>query len=100
MKKIMSATFAGKILLGAFALMMVLHLLILAQMIPPDIVWGGQIDADGSNLVSFEIIAIVFTLFFAGIVAAKMKSLQTGAYKRLINIGMWVVFAYLGFIRK
>lgn len=95
MKKIMKADLAGKILLGAFGLLLVLHILIIARVIPADIVWGGQIEADGSNLMQLEVVAITLTLFFAGIVAAKIRSLQANKSNILITIGMWVVFAYL-----
>ena len=95
MKKIMKAGLAGKILLSAFGLLLVLHILIVAQVMPADFVWGGQIEADGSNLMQLEIVAITLTLFFAGIVAAKIRSLQANKSNILITIGMWVVFAYL-----
>jgi len=95
MKKNMNAVLAGKILLSAFGLLLVLHILILAHIIPSDIVWGGRINTDKSNLTKLEIPAIVLTLFFAGIVFAKIKTIQTGKPNKLITIGMWVVFVYL-----
>ena len=95
MKKIMSANLAGKILLGAFILMLVLHLLILLQVVPANIVWGGQINDDQSNLLQLEIIAITLTLVFTGIGATKMKLLKSGKSNKLVNIGVWIVFAYL-----
>jgi len=95
MKKIMKADLAGKIILGAFGLLLVLHILIIAQIVPADFVWGGQIEADGSNLMQLEVVAITLTLFFAGIVAAKIRSIQANNPNKLITIGMWVVFAYL-----
>jgi len=64
MKKIVSFNLAGKILLGAFFLMLVLHVLILSQVVPENIVWGGQINDDQSNLLPVEIIAISITLIF------------------------------------
>jgi hypothetical protein len=95
MKKTINADLAGKILLSAFGLLLVLHILIIAQILPADFVWGGQVKTDGSNLMQLEIVAITLTLFFAGIVAAKNKSLQAKKPNILITIGMWVVFAYL-----
>ena len=95
MKKIMSANLAGKILLGGFILILVMHALILIQVLPSSIVWGGQVNADQSNLLPLEIVAITLTLVFTGVVVAKMKSLQAGESKKLINISVWIVFAYL-----
>ena len=95
MKKIIKANLAGKILLSTFGLLLVLHVLIIIQVVPANIVWGGQIEADGSNLMQLEIVAITLTVFFAGIVVAKIRSLQANKSNKLITIGMWVVFAYL-----
>ena len=97
MKKLIAANLSGKILIGAFILMLILHALILLQVVPPNIVWGGQINADQSNLTQLEIIAIAATLLFAGIVVGKMNLLKSGKSNKLINIGMWIVFAYLIF---
>ena len=88
MKKLVSANVAGVILLGAFILMLVLHVLILLRVIPANIVWGGQINDAQSNMLSLEIIAISVTLVFTGIVMAKMKTLKTGESKKVINIGI------------
>ena len=95
MKKLMSANLAGKILLGAFALILILHALILLQVMPSNIVWGGQVNADQSNLLPLEIVAITLTLVFAGIVAQKLKLLKSGESNKAINVGVWIVFAYL-----
>jgi len=95
MKKIISANLAGKILLGAFILMLVLHVLILLQVVPSSIVWGGQVNADQSNLLPLEIIAITLTLVFSGVVATKIKLLNMGKSNKAVNIGIWIVFAYL-----
>ena len=51
MKKVLSADFAGKFLLGAFVLMLTMHALILLHVVPSSIVWGGQMNDDQSNLL-------------------------------------------------
>lgn len=95
MKKVMSSNLAGKILLGAFSLMLIIHILIIAQIIPASIVWGGQIKDDQSNLISLEIVAISVTLVFAGIVAAKMRLLKMDQSNKAVNFGIWIIFIYL-----
>jgi len=95
MKKIISFDLAGKILLGAFILILALHILILLQVVPSDIVWGGQVNAAQTNLLPLEIVAISVTLLFTAIVAAKMKFLKAGESKKAINVGVWIVFTYL-----
>lgn len=95
MKKFLSANLAGKILLGTFILMLVLHFLIFLQVVPSNIVWGGQINDDQSNLLQLEIVVITLTLVFLGIVATKMNLLKSGRSNKLVNIGVWIVFVYL-----
>ena len=97
MKKLINANLSGKILLSAFILMLILHVLILMQVLPSTIVWGNQIKPDQSNLLSLELVAIVVTIIFAGIVTVKMRSLKSGTTSKLINLSMWIVFAYLVF---
>ncbi len=93
MRKIISASLAGKILLGALILLMLLHILILLRVVPSDIIWGGQINS--TNLVTLEIIALFMILVFIGIVAAKMGFIKLGRFKRVVNIGVWIIFVYL-----
>jgi len=95
MKKILSAKLAGRILIGAFILMLLMHVLVLLQVMPSNLIWGGQVAADGSNLLQLEVVAITLTLFFTGLAAAKINQIKSGISNRWINIGVWVVFAYL-----
>ena len=75
--------------------MLILNVLILLQVIPSNIALGGQVNADQSNLVQLEIVAITLTLVFTAIVAQKLKLLKIGESKKAVNIGIWIVFAYL-----
>jgi len=95
MKKIITATLAGKILLGAFILMLIMHILILMRVVPSSLVWGGQVAKDQSNLFQLELFAIVVTLLFIGLIITKMRRLEAGTTNRWINIGIWIVFVYL-----
>lgn len=95
MKKMITATLAGKILLGAFFLMLIMHTLILMKIVPASLVWGGQVAEDQSNLYQLEFIAIVVTLLFMGLIMIKMRKLKASATNRWINIGIWIVFGYL-----
>ncbi|MBI9044633.1 MAG: hypothetical protein JEZ06_09120 [Anaerolineaceae bacterium] len=95
MKKIISFNTAGKILLGSFTLLIILHILILLQIIPSSIVWGGQLDGSSSNLVTMEIIALSTTLLFITLTAARMNLIKLDKFKKVINISMWIIFAYM-----
>jgi hypothetical protein len=94
MKRI-SAKLAGNILLVALGLLAIIHILILLNILPSNIVWGGQIGDSPTNLVMLEIIALLVTALFAIIIAAKIGYIKTNKYRRAINIGVWAVFAYL-----
>jgi len=90
-----SAKFAGNVLLAAFGALVGLHLLILLGVVPAGIVWGGQIGASTERLFTLEIIALVLTLLFMGIVAVKMEYVRAGGFRKVANVGVWVIFAYL-----
>ncbi|MCP4422173.1 MAG: hypothetical protein GY805_36640 [Chloroflexi bacterium] len=66
MKKIMSANLAGKILLGTFILVLMLHALMLLQVVPSNTVWGGQINV-GTWVVFSYLILNVLADFVSGI---------------------------------
>ena len=95
MKQWIPFRLAGNLLLVAFGLLLIFHLLIMAGVVPSEIVWGGQIGASATNFWVLEIFALVTTVIFALIVAAKMNYILAGRYRRAITIGLWLVFAYL-----
>lgn len=94
MKKIISARLAGNVLLAAFGLLAVFDVLVMFGILPSDIVWGGQIP-EGTGAFWFELVALVVTLFFALIVAAKLGYISAGRFPRAINIGVWIIFAFM-----
>ena len=95
MRKLISAKLAGNVLLAAFGLLAVFHVLVLLRVVPADIVWGGQIGSSVANLFMLEMIALVSTILFAVVVAAKMEYIHAVKYSKAITIGMWFIFAYL-----
>lgn len=95
MKKIISARLAGNILLTALGLVLVFHILVLLKVIPADIVWGGRIQGVPENLFTLETIALLVTLFFMLIIAAKVGYVQAGKLSGAVNIGVWLIFAFL-----
>jgi hypothetical protein len=63
--------------------------------VPSNIVWGGQIKGPANNLIVLELIALVVTFIFAIIIAAKMDYIKASRFIKAVNIGVWVIFAYL-----
>ncbi|MCX6080316.1 MAG: hypothetical protein NTW32_12350 [Chloroflexi bacterium] len=94
MKKLMSVKWAGNLLLISFGLLAIFDILILLNILPADIVWGGQIKDSATKLI-LETIALFVTIVFAMIVAAKINYIQVEKFKKAVNIGVWVIFAYL-----
>lgn len=95
MKRLFSANLAGNILLIFMGLLVIFHILVLLNVIPSSIIWGGQIEIESNEFIVLEIISLLLTLFFAVIIAGKLGYVRAGNFKRMINIGMWVVFVYL-----
>ena len=93
MKKLISAKAAGKILLFFMVLLVVFHVLVLLRIIPKEVVWGGNINDKPENLILMEIIALAVTLVFIFIIAA--KTYRHLKFRRLANIGTWIIFVYL-----
>jgi hypothetical protein len=94
-KKLIRARLAGNILLAAFGLLAIFHVFVLLGVIPADIVWGGRIQGVPSNLLTLEAIAILLTLVFIVIIAAKTGYFQAGRLSGAVNVGVWLIFVYL-----
>ena len=95
MKKLISAKLAGNILLIIFGFLVVFHILVLVNVFPSNMVWGGQAGASPSSLRILETISLIFTVLFAIIVAAKIGYIKAGKFMRVINILLWIIFVYL-----
>jgi hypothetical protein len=94
MKKLISAKWAANILLISFGLLAVFDILILLNILPSDIVWGGQIK-DPTNKLIFVTTGFLVIFLFAIIVAAKVNYIQAEKLRKTANIGIWVMFVYL-----
>lgn len=96
MKKLISAKSAGNIVLILFGLLVIFHLLILLNLLPSNIVWGGgQVGTSFSNQRTLVIISLIFNVLFAIVVAAKIGYLKAFRFTRTINFLLWLIFAYL-----
>jgi hypothetical protein len=93
MKKLISAKLAGNILLLSLGLLLVFHILVLFKIIPANIMWDGQANAD--NLSMLEIVALAVTLFFGFVVAAKTGYVNVGKFTGVVKVLVWIIFAFL-----
>ena len=90
---LLSGKLTGTLLFALLLLLILFHILILANIIPYDIVWAGQIN-DSSSLWLLEGIAIIMTSVFALIIAIKIKWIKLNKFAGLINICMWLIFIF------
>lgn len=95
MKTLINTKMAGNILLISLGILAIFHVLVLLNVVSPEIVWGGQAGNTKVSLLTLEIVALLVTTLMAVIVAAKIGYIQAGRFKAAVNIGIWIVFAYL-----
>ena len=88
------ARFAGLTLIVLFCLLAVLHVLVMAGLVPGEIVWGGRAAASG-NVMVMEAAALLVTLLFVAIVALRLRALASPGLRVSVRVAMWVVVAYL-----
>jgi len=93
-KRLIGPKPAGIALLAAILLLALLHVLTLLKIVPSNIVWGGQIGDSSSNLIILEITALLVTVIFGLVVAAKLDYVRSGKLRNAANTGMWIVTAY------
>ena len=94
MSKLISAQTAGNVLLALFGLLVAFHILIVFNLLPSTIVWGGRAGSS-PNLGTFLVISLVLNVLFAIVVAAKMGYIEVGSLSKVLNIVLWIIFAYL-----
>lgn len=95
MRKLISARLAGNILLTLLILFIVFDVLVMLKIVPSNIVWGGQLQDSTSSVATLEFVAILVTLLFALIVAAKMEYIKVRNFANAITVGLWIIFAYM-----
>lgn len=92
-KNIISAKLAGDVLIISMVAMIIVHILVLFQVIPYRMVWGGQIK-DTTSLLLFETVALIVTVLFLITVALRIGCIKTHRMKKAARIGVWIMFIY------
>ncbi len=93
MRRLLNIRTAGTGLLILQSATLLLHLLIIARIVPYDIFWGGQIESEGANMLMMEIVAVAVLVLFIGITI--LNTYHPSKYRLLAKVGMWIIFAYL-----
>ena len=68
----------------------IFHILVLIQVIPYKIVWGGRLEND-TQMIRFESISIALNLLMVGLVAIHAGYLKCSLNKRWIQVGLWAM---------
>ncbi|CAM3873966.1 hypothetical protein [Aquirufa aurantiipilula] len=72
MKKWISFKLSVQIFLGFIFLAILFQLLVMAGLVPPDIVWGGRLQSQ-DELIKMESISLIILVFMALIIAIKAR---------------------------
>lgn len=94
MKNIFNVKISAIIFSILTAIMIIIHLLITINILPPNIVWGGSI-TNRNELIKMEIIAITILFMFITIELIRSEIIQIKKYKIIQIILSWLIFIYL-----
>jgi hypothetical protein len=84
--------FAAHCIILILSLVVVFHLLVLMNVIPYNIVWGGRLK-DRAELFQFEMISIAANLLMLLVVLVKAKILKVALHPKLLTVALWLMFA-------
>ena len=83
---------AVNIVLLIISLIVVMHITVLLQFIPYQMVWGGRLNSV-SEMQQFELISIIINLLVLYIVSTKGGYLNFGISKKMLQIILWILVA-------
>jgi hypothetical protein len=87
-KKIIPFGVAVQIIVALNISVILFHILVMLQVIPMDVIWGGRLESEREMYV-FESASIIVNGLLIAIVLAKKKSVQTGKRHVVINAALW-----------
>ena len=85
----LNSQLAVKVMLGLLSMVILFHLLIIVEMIPYKIAWGGKLQTDGQMYV-FEGFSILINLFLLFILLIKGRYIKPQFSERTIKIVLWI----------
>ena len=88
-KKIVPFRVAVQIIVALNIAVILFHILVMLQVIPMDVIWGGRLESEPEMYV-FESASIIINGLLIAIVLAKKKSVQFAKRHAAINACLWV----------
>lgn len=81
---------ASQLSLVLFGAIIVYHILILSQIIPFDLTWGGRLETTG-QMYQYESISLVLNLLFFTVVYFKSRLVSKGQKTKVLNAFLWLM---------
>lgn len=78
------------ILIYLLSLISIFHILVLAQVIPYKIVWGGRLKSE-IEMYRFESVSLFLNIIMLGVVLIKKEIIQTRISPKLITLSLWMM---------
>ncbi|WP_207426365.1 hypothetical protein [Pedobacter sp. SYSU D00535] len=91
MKKLLSQKQAAVAMLVIFSLVLVFHTLVITEVIPYTIVWGGRLNSR-TEMIRFEVVSIAINLFMFMIVAIHARLLRIAISRNITRFFLWAMF--------
>lgn len=92
MRRLIPFSVAVATMLVVFSLFLIFHVLVIAGVVPQEIVWGGRMSTR-AELVQFELVSIATLLLSAVAVFAYGRQRRAGKRALVLRILMWVLVA-------
>jgi hypothetical protein len=92
MKEILSEKLAGRLLLFMFSASLLFHLLVILQVIPFQMVWGGRLK-DENEMIVFESFSVVVTIIMLLVVGMQAEIIKARISYKIIRVFLWIMTA-------
>ena len=91
MHKLDTTRIAAQGILLVLSLMVLFHVLVMVQVIPYGMVWGGRLE-NSSQMLLFEAISIAVNLLMLGAVAISAGMVKVKINRGLLKAALWTMF--------
>ena len=91
MKKFITDQFAINGLLTILSLFILFHLLVILNVIPFGVVWGGTMK-DRSQMLTFETVSIIINILMLAVAGIKAGYLNIGINQLMVRVILWIMF--------
>lgn len=93
MRKIFSESNATNALLALLSAVIIFHFLVLFNILPSEIIWGGRIE-NQSGVLQMEIILVAINLTMILIVKIKKGLIKSSLKKKYLHAAFWIMFIF------